>query len=35
MMSESENRLGFTNIGRQWIPDTWSRDAESTRSKRL
>jgi len=26
--------MGFTDIGRQWIPDTWSRDAESARAER-
>ena len=34
MTSESKNWLGFTNIGRQWIPNMWSRDAESARSER-
>jgi len=35
MTSESKNWLmGFTNIGRPWIPNTWSRDAESARSER-
>jgi len=34
MTSESKNWVGFANIGKQWIPNMWSRDVESTRSKR-
>ena len=34
MTSESKNWLGLMNIGRQWISNMWSRDAESVRSER-